>query len=107
MIFESELKNGKFVVGQCIKCRNTNWPPNNFCNNCFGDLTWRQIKEPGILIEWSSKNNQIFGIVEFENSIRVIGTITNDTNLKTGEKMTISNCGFSETPKFTFAPYFE
>lgn len=102
MSFESELKKGRFMVGQCIKCHNVNWPPNDFCTKCFADLQWRPIKEPGTLIEWSSKDGQAFGIVEFEN-IRVIG-ILNDHELRPGQKMRISSCGFDDSPKFTFSP---
>lgn len=104
MNFESELKNGRLVVGRCTKCHNTNWPPSDFCSKCFGDLEYGPIKQPGILIEWSSKENQAFGIVEFENSIRLIGTLTDQVTLRIGQKMKITNCGFDNTPRFTFSP---
>lgn len=104
MNFESELEKGIFVVGRCTKCNKINWPPSDFCSKCFGDLQYNPIQQPGTLVEWSAKDNKTFGIVEFENAIRIIGTITNHTSLKPGQKMRISNCGFDDSPKFTFSP---
>jgi uncharacterized protein len=101
--FESELKQGKFIVGQCIKCHKTSWPPSQYCGNCFGELKTRLVKEPGILLEWSAKDSKTFGIVEFEKSIRVIGAISANSEYKYGQAMRIVSCGFDGTPKFTFA----
>lgn len=102
MKFESELKNGRFIVGECEKCRKISWPPQEFCNTCFGSLNWRQIKEPGKLLEWSSRDGKTFGMVEFEN-IRVIGSITDGSDLSVGEKIKIVKCEFDNDPKFTFS----
>lgn len=104
MSFESELKQGRFVVGECIKCNKTSWPPSQYCNNCFGELKTRPVKEPGMLLEWSSKDNKTFGIVEFEKSIRVMGIISGNYEHNPGEALRIVSCGFDGTPKFTFAP---
>lgn len=101
-IFETELKNGRFLVGQCIKCNKVTWPPNDFCSFCFGELRWRQIKEPGILIEYSAKDGKQFCLAEFEESIRVMGTISSSNDIKTGQKVRITSCGFDRSPKFTF-----
>jgi len=100
--FESELKQGRFVVGECAKCNKICWPPSEFCSNCFGTLNARPIKEPGVLLEWSAKDGKIFGIIEFEKSVRVIGIISGN-NHKQGEPMKIASCGFDVTPKFTFS----
>jgi len=100
--FESELKQGRFIVGECAKCRKTSWPPSQYCNNCFGELKARPVREPGILLEWSSKDGKTFGIVEFEKSIRVIGVISGDSEPKSGDIMKVISCGFAKTPKFTF-----
>jgi hypothetical protein len=102
MSFESELKNGRFVVGECSKCQRITWPPNDFCSSCFGKLSWRRVREPGIIIEHSSKDGKRFCIVEFEGIIRVIGSIPNDSNPKPGQKVKISSCGFTDSPKFSF-----
>ena len=101
-VFESELKKGRFVVGQCTKCQKTMWPPNDFCGFCFGVLSWRAIKEPGVLVEYSAKDGKIFAMAEFEGSIRVMGIIANDIDLKPGQKIRVASCGFDAMPKFTF-----
>jgi len=100
--FESELRRGVFKVGQCPKCNKVMWPPNDFCNVCFGNLTWRQLREPGILVEHSSKDGKAFGIAEFEGSVRIIGQIQNDSELKPGQTVRISKCGYEKTPQITF-----
>ncbi|NDB63740.1 MAG: hypothetical protein EB150_05390 [Nitrososphaeria archaeon] len=100
--FESELKQGRFTVGKCTKCHNTNWPPSEYCSKCFGELSYSPVKEPGIVIEWSSKDGQTFGIVEFEG-IRVMGAIQGTP--KQGQKAKITNCTFDGSPKFTFSVF--
>lgn len=103
-VFESELKKGRFVVGECSKCQKTTWPPNDFCAHCFGGLVWRDVKEPGIVVEYSSKDGKVFCIAEFENSIRVMGAILGNTDPKPGQRIRVTSCSFDGSPKFTFAP---
>lgn len=102
MNFESELKKGRFVVGECTKCHRTSWPPNESCSKCFGELVWRQVKEPGIIVECSTIDDKVFAMAEFEGMIRVLGS-TSEKNLEPGQKVKIANCGFDQTPRFTFA----
>lgn len=102
MNFESELKNGKFTIGQCIKCDKVIWPPNESCSNCFGKLVWRQVKEPGIIIECSSVDGRAFAMAEFEGVIRILGATSE--NMKPGQKVKITSCGYDQSPKYTFAP---
>ena len=73
--FEIELKKNNFVCSECSKCRKIVWPPSDFCSFCFGQVTWRQISRNGKLIEFSKKDNVIFCIAEFENTIRIIGEL--------------------------------
>ncbi|MGQ0771440.1 MAG: Zn-ribbon domain-containing OB-fold protein [Nitrososphaerota archaeon] len=101
-VFEAELKKGRFVIGQCTKCQKTTWPPNDFCGFCFGDMSWRAIKEPGVLVEYSAMDGKIFAMAEFEESIRVMGLIANDVSLKPGQKIRVASCGFDIIPKFIF-----
>ena len=101
MNFESELKNGRFTVGECAKCHGVSWPPSESCSNCFGELVWRQVREPGIIIECSAIGGKAFAMVEFEGKIRILGTIP-EKNLEPGQKVKITGCGFDQTPKFTF-----
>jgi uncharacterized OB-fold protein len=103
--FETELKKGRFVVSECTKCHKVTWPPNDFCRFCFGDISWRDVKEPGILVEYSAKNGQRFCIAEFEEIVRIVGTIPEDTGLKPGKKIRIAKCGFDSTPQFVFSAY--
>lgn len=100
--FESELKKGNFFVGECTKCKRTNWPPSDSCNKCFGDLVWRKVREPGILIEYSSKDGKMFGIVEFEDQVKVMGSLSNSRHLEPGQKIRIRGCGFDDAPRFQF-----
>jgi uncharacterized OB-fold protein len=102
MNFESELKKGRFVVGECTKCNRMSWPPNESCSKCFGELVWRQVKEPGIIIECSAIDDKVLAMAEFEGVIRILGS-TSEKNLEPGQKVKIANCGFDQTPKFTFA----
>lgn len=101
-IFESELKKGRFLVGECPKCNKITWPPSNFCSICFGDLSWRPIKETGTLVEFSKKDDKTFAIVEFEENIRVIGTISDSQTLTPGKTVRLIGCSLDKSPKFTF-----
>jgi uncharacterized OB-fold protein len=101
-IFESELKKGRFVVGQCPKCHKLCWPPSDFCSQCFEELFWRDVNGDGILIEYSKKDGKMFGIVEFEKTIRVMGIISNGNLLKSGQNVRIASCDYNGSPKFVF-----
>jgi uncharacterized OB-fold protein len=101
-VFESELKKGRFVVGECPKCHKLCWPPNDFCSNCFEELSWRDANRHGILVEYSKKDDKMFGIIEFEKTIRIMGVISNGNLLKPGQNVTILSCGYDGSPKFVF-----
>jgi hypothetical protein len=101
-VFEDELKKGKFVVGQCLKCQKISWPPNDFCSHCFGSLSWRSVIEPGILVEYSMLDGKLFCIAEFENTIRIMGIFSGNTTPKPGQKVRIVRCTFDGAPKITF-----
>lgn len=100
-VFESEMKKGRFLVGECGKCCKITWPPSEFCSTCFGNLSWRPIIDHGTLIETSSKDGKVFGIAEFEGAVRVIGTILNGQNAEQGQKVKISKCAFDKSPIIT------
>lgn len=102
MSFESELKKGRFTVGQCTKCSRVSWPPSESCSNCFGELLQRPVKEPGIIIECSAIDGKAFAMAEFEGVIRILGSIS-EKNLEPGNKVKITSCSYDQTPKFTFA----
>jgi uncharacterized protein len=91
--FEAELKQGRFIISECPKCKKIIWPPSNYCNKCFEDVNWRNLVSVGKLIEFSKKNNTYFGLVEFEKKIRFIGTIKMGKKLPViGQKIKIESC---------------
>jgi len=104
MRFEDELKKGSFIVGRCPKCHITVWPPSDFCTKCFEKLEYSPITQPGVLIEWSSKEGKVFGIVEFEQTVRVIGALAGSPSFNVGQKMIIQECSYENSPIFLFYP---
>ena len=72
----------KFIIAECIQCKNILWPPTKFCNNCFSNTTYREGKKHGKIIEYSKKNNQYFCIAEFEGKIKLFGKIIEGTPRK-------------------------
>ena|SRR5438445_6678104 len=101
--FENELKNDKFVCSECLRCNKLVWPPYNFCNICFGKVIWRQVSRNGKLIEFSKKDNMIFCIAEFEDTIRIMGQL--ETGLKKptiGQELELIKCNYDAKEKFFF-----
>ncbi|HSA97764.1 MAG TPA: zinc ribbon domain-containing protein [Candidatus Nitrosotenuis sp.] len=102
-VFETELKNGRLVIPECPKCQKTVWPPIESCTQCFGNVVWRTVNDPGTLIEYSSKDGRMFCVAEFEK-IRIMGALDCDKAPIIGQKIRISSCGFDGSPRFTFVP---
>jgi uncharacterized OB-fold protein len=102
--FEQELKNNNFLCSQCTKCNKLVWPPSDFCNKCFGEVIWRPVSRFAKLVEFSSKDNEFFCIAEFENSIRVMGSVENVSGLQVGQLLFLINCGYDEKERFVFQP---
>ena len=101
--FESEIKAGNFVTSECIDCNKIVWPPSDCCDNCFMEVNWRKVSPNGKLIEWSKKNNSIFCIAEFENTIRVIGKLDSKNVIpKPGQLLKFISCSLKDKPKFFF-----
>lgn len=100
--FENELKEGRFTVSECAKCGKISWPPGYFCSNCFEELIHRPIRQPGVLVEFSSGSDGAFGIAEFEGTVRVMGRIKSKAGLKSGNKVLIAKCGYENGPKIEF-----
>ena len=102
-IFESELKNGKFVCSECLKCNKLVWPPSDFCSNCFGKVNWRQVSTMARLVEFSKKDSTIFCMAEFEDTIRVMGTLeTASKDIVVGQELELIKCDYNGTEKFVF-----
>ena len=95
--FEIELKQGRFVIAECPYCKIIVWPPSNYCNKCFEEVNWRNSVTTGKLIEFSKKDDVFFGLAEFEEKIRIIGTIkTKNYEPKVGQKVKLESCSKNE-----------
>ena len=95
MNFEAELKKGNMIISECVDCNKITWPPSEFCNQCLKQTSWRKCSSDGRIIEFSKHDDVYFGIVEFENSIRIIGKIISGTP-ETGKSVKVTECGIAE-----------
>ena len=100
--FEQELKNGNFVCSECLKCQNLVWPPSEYCNKCFGNVTWRKISRNATLLEYSCKNGEYFCLAELEGKIRLVGTISEPEKLQIGQNLILEKCDYDGSEKFIF-----
>ncbi len=100
--FENELFNGKFVVSECLNCNQVVWPVSDFCNICYNRTKWRDANNSGIIIEFSKKNDDFFGLIEVESNLRVMGKIDGNETPEVNQKVKLKECSFKETPKFIF-----
>jgi len=95
MSFEYELKKGNFTISECKYCQKTVWPPSEFCNQCFREVSWRKGSIEGKIIEFSKQNTEYFCIVEIEEGIKIIGkTSTGIPNI--GQYAKIEKCGMRD-----------
>ncbi len=94
--FETELKKGNFIIGECPNCEIVIWPPSEFCSKCFDNVKWRNSVNSGELIEFSKKEDSYFGIVEFEKKIRIMGSLKSRTEPKIGQKTKLEKCSLEE-----------
>ncbi len=91
MSFESELLKGKFCIPECMICKKIVWPPAEFCNHCFGQVSLKKGDFEGKIIEFSRQNEVYFCLVEFEKTIRVMAKILQIPEI--GQIVKISKCG--------------
>ncbi len=101
--FEQELKNNNFVCSRCARCNKTVWPPSDLCNKCFGDVVWEPVSKNARLIEFSRKNGEYFCMAEFDEGIRVMGTVESASILHVGQPLTLIRCSYDGTEKFVFS----
>ena len=94
MSFETKLSEGIFCIPECNECKKIVWPPSEFCNHCFGIVSLTEGDFEAKIIEFSSKNEQYFCVVEFEKTFRIIATISKTPNI--GQSVKISKCGISD-----------
>lgn len=102
--FEQELKNNNFVSSFCTKCNKLVWPPSDFCNVCFENTIWKPVSRTAKLIEFSSNHGEIFCIAEFEDTIRVMGSINTSSELKIGQLLDLIKCDYDRKAKFVLIP---
>lgn len=100
--FEQELKNNNLVCSQCARCNMVVWPPSEFCNRCFDNVTWIPLSRKAKLIEFSRKDDQYFCIAELESGIRLMGTVESATDLKIGQHLILAKCDYDMEEKFMF-----
>ena len=93
MNFEQELSKGNFFIPECTKCLKVVWPPSEFCNYCFGDVSLKRKMSDGKIIEFSRKDNRYFCLVEFEKDIRIMAKISNSPSVN--QLVKIEKCGVS------------
>jgi uncharacterized protein len=103
--FEQELKKNNLLCSRCTKCNKLVWPPSDFCNNCFGEVIWQPISRNAKIVEFSRKNNKYFCIAEFEEGVRVMGSVENASNLHIGQSLILVKCDYDVGEKFVFEPF--
>ena len=93
--FESELKKGNFLVGECPNCNLIIWPPSDYCNKCFEPLKWKKMLLDGKLVEFSVKDGKYFCLAEFEGAIKIMGKLKpGNTAPVLGRKIKLDSCSF-------------
>ncbi len=100
--FEQELKNNNFLCSYCVKCNKTVWPPGDFCNRCFNEVIWRAVSRHAKLVEFSYKDKECFCIAEFDEGIRVMGSIEDAAKLEIGQSLFLLKCDYDGKEKFVF-----
>lgn len=74
------------------------------CSSCFGNIVWKPVTRTAKLIEFSRKGDEVFGIVEFEGGIRVMGRIMAASDLQIGQMLNLIECNYDGKAKFILAP---
>lgn len=100
--FEEELRNNNFICSECLKCNKVVWPPSDYCNRCFGSVSWRKISRDAVLLEYSVKDGEYFCLAELEGQIRIMGAVRKSGKLKVGQKLILEKCDFYGNEKFIF-----
>lgn len=74
------MNNNYITYGKCSKCNVITWPTLGFCTTCLGKTT-RHTTQQGVILIHSKFGNEIFCVVEFEQSIRILGKLINPPKL--------------------------
>lgn len=97
MNFENELAKGNFTIPFCEKCSKTVWPPSDFCSYCFAGTILKKGDFIGKIIEFSIKNDQFFGIIQFDG-FKIMAGI--DGKPKKDGFVKIKECGITKKGYF-------
>lgn len=92
------MKKGKFIVSECKLCKGIVWPPSDFCSKCFTKTEWRGIDKIGKILEFSKKEDQYFCLAEFENAVKIMGTLLLESHQvpKIGHQVNLDECGIKD-----------
>ncbi len=100
----NDKSNNDFVASECKQCLCIVWPPSDYCSNCFSKTNSKLISKTGKLLEFSKDGNSFFGIVEFDEQIRVTGIInTEQTNLEIGQSIKLIKFDKKNSYRFEFS----
>jgi hypothetical protein len=100
--FEDTHDEENFVCNECQRCNKLVWPPSNYCNRCFGEVTWRSVSSMGKVIEFSRKDDVVFCIAEFENEIRLMGSLECDIMPLIGQSVKLIKYNSGAKEEFVF-----
>lgn len=96
------FQENELICSDCEKCKKLVWPPNDYCNRCFGEVIWRPISQIGKLIEFSKKDETMFCLVEFEDDIRIMGSLDGTNTPVIGQSIKIIKCEDHGNLEFVF-----
>jgi uncharacterized OB-fold protein len=96
MNFEDELAKGRFMISYCQKCDVNIWPPNEICSKCFSQAQWKRSSEEGHIVEFSKNNEKVFCLAEFDEGVRIIGSLPLERNPKIGQKIKLDKCSLKD-----------
>lgn len=83
--------NNSITYGKCSKCNVIIWPTWGFCTTCLGGTT-QYTTQQGVILVHSKSDNDVFCLVEFEQSIRILGKLINPPKLiKIGQRVRITD----------------
>lgn len=106
-VFTESLKKGRLTTTRCLTCGKLIWPPSNICAKCVSNSTeWVDVSPFGKLIEFSESlmttDPSIFGIVELDDNIRLLGKIHCESSsmLKKGMSVKLIKCGMKNNDAY-------
>jgi len=120
--FYEFLKEKKLMAVRCKQCGSMFVPPRPMCTNCFSrDLSWAQLENKGKLVTYTiihvaperfqSITPYAYGIIEFENGLRLPGIIRGleTEKIKVGIELEVdfetdASSSWPQWPRYFFKP---